>query len=55
MPDNLRITTPVSGNEAINRTQPSRQGQPAAPVDPSRVTLANPEKPNQSNPNYHTL
>lgn len=44
MPDNLRITTPVSSNEAINRTQPSHQGQPAAPVDPSRVTLPSTEK-----------
>lgn len=49
MPDNLQITTPISGNESIGRTQPSRQGQPAAPVDPARVAAPGTEKqPEQS-------
>ena len=42
MPDNLRITTPITNTEGINKPNPTGQAQHVAPINPGRVPKTNP-------------
>ena len=55
MPDRLTITTPITGNESINKIPSAKQSQAIPPIDPSKVTQPNTDKQSEQNTNFNFL
>ncbi len=55
MPDNLRITTPVTSNESINKVSSAKQPPAMLPIDPSKVTPPSTDKQADQSANFDFL
>lgn len=55
MPDNLRITPPVTNNENINKIPITKQPGPMTPIDPSKVVQPNTDKQGDTNARFEFL
>nr|WP_319488379.1 hypothetical protein [uncultured Caproiciproducens sp.] len=55
MPDNLRITTPVTTNDNINKIPSAKQPDSMVPIDPSKVVQPNTDKQAGQNNSFDFL
>lgn len=56
MPDNLNISTPISGNTSINRmNQPPKEPPQINAIDPAKVTQPNTNKQTEQNTNFDLM
>ncbi len=55
MPDNLRITTPVTTNESLPKISSTKQPESMVPIDPTKVLQPNTDKQGNQNSNFDLL
>ncbi|MDF1494273.1 hypothetical protein [Caproiciproducens sp. CPB-2] len=55
MPDNLRITAPVTTNESLPKISSTKQPESMVPIDPTKVLQPNTDKQGNQNSNFDLL
>jgi hypothetical protein len=55
MPDHMSITTPVTGNEGMNKIPSAKQSPDILPIDPTKVTQPNTDKQSDQNTSFNFL
>lgn len=55
MPDHISLTTPITGNETLNKIPSAKQAPDIVPIDPSKVTQPNTEKQSDQSTGFNFL